>query len=147
MTGDKVGDVSNQRLRKAAWLFLVLVLIGSGVIFSFRIASENYWSRYILPGDMTHVTQYFTRFGEPHFVIEFQREGEQYFEFHSKRPSSTWELLLAPVSSKPCYLFNAQGEFIAWSADPHDDPDYSGSAGAVKREEVSLAEVKRKFGL
>ena len=91
----------------------------AALLVAWWFGSETLYALRVAPDGITSVRDFVGRFGTPDRVMTVTRDGSTYYELAGPLPSF-W--MLALPSSAPAYVFNANGQFVAWSKDPGDDP-------------------------
>jgi len=85
--------------------------------------------------------QYRESLPPPESVLKL-RVGEG--EFYAL--SGPVSVLLALSSGPPVYIFDSEGKLLDWTLDSGDDPRFSERWGALRGEEIPLAEFERMIG-
>jgi hypothetical protein len=119
-----------------------ILLIGSLVI-TYWIASQIYWFLRTRPRGISSTEDYFARFGDPSSVRKIQVGGMDFYEFYVHAPRY---LLLLPVSSPPCFVFDDSGRFMDWSPNPVNDHTSSGHWPSGETVTVSVSEIRQRLG-
>ncbi len=107
-------------------------------------ASEMYYARSISPAGISDAADYVSRFGVPQRIRSVQRDGIKYYEFTGRLPGR-W--VAAYPSSPPEYLFDEEGRFRAWCADPGDSRGYRRTWTLVSTNHLDSDSVMRSLGL
>jgi hypothetical protein len=105
------------RISRSSLISILVV----GLLAAYWAGSEFYYARSIAPREIGTVEDYFDRFGEPRFVRMVERDGESYYEFNGHPPRA---YVIALPSGPPAYIFDSDGRFVAWCADPGDTPSF-----------------------
>src|ERR1017187_6865789 len=103
-------DLLMERSRKTRWVLLVVLLI-----IAYWIASQIYWFLRTRPRGISNAGDYFAHLGDPLSIREIQVGGMDFYEFYVHAPRY---LLLLPVSSPPCFVFDDSGRFFDWRPNP-----------------------------
>jgi hypothetical protein len=120
------------------WTALVLLPI------AYVVGSEVYFARTISPRGISTARDFFGRFGEPRRIRMVQRDGRSYYEFTGRPPAG---FVLATPSAPPAYIFNTNGQFVAWCADPGDTPGFRSTWQLQSTNQVEVGAVRERFGL
>lgn len=152
MTTPQTADHRDQRrpvgrLKGFLYSSLTTLLILAGSTAVFQYARAQYWDKHYSPYLVLRASDYFKLRGEPLRIMELQSEGKQYFEIYARQPSSVLELMFAPVSDPPRYLYTADGELVDFTAASSDDPLYAARLRTPTRVQISIEDAKRKLGV
>jgi hypothetical protein len=115
-----------------------------GGLAAYWIGSEVSYARSISPKGIVTVRDFFDRFGEPQRIRMVEREGKVFYEFTGRLPSS-WSA--AVPSSAPAYVFDEQGQFVAWCRDPGDAPSHRRTWPLQSTNQIEIGVIKQKFGM
>jgi hypothetical protein len=134
---------------KPSWMASVSQHLGK-IAVAFAIASLfvgwlalNVQSRrQMAPTGIVTVRDYFERFGDPRFVRFVNHRGDRYYEFGGPMPA-LWTL----PSSGPSYIFDEQGRFVDWHADPGDAPDFYTKWELDETGLIPIESIKEQFGV
>jgi len=121
-----------------------LVFIFAGVGFTYLIYSEVTYARHKSPAGISTIADFFERFDAPAFAREFDLNGQQYVELGGPLPPR-WSIALP--SSRPAYVFNANGEFVDWCSDPGDNPTWQDQWPIGDAKQISITEVRTRFNI
>lgn len=123
-------------------IFVTVAVIGG--LAAYWVGSEIHYARSISPKGISTVREFFDRFGEPRRIRMVQRDGQSFYEFTGRLPSS-WSA--AVPSAPPAYVFDEQGRFTAWCRDPGDAPSYRRTWPLQSTNQVEIGLVRERFGL
>jgi hypothetical protein len=125
-------------LRRTRWIPLIVLLV-----IAYWIVSQIYWFLCTRPRGISNARDYFARLGDPLSIREIQVSGMYSYEFYAHAPRY---LLLLPVSSPPCFVFDDSGRFFDWSPNPVNDNRFSEHWPSTGTVTVSVSEVRQKLG-
>ena len=120
------------------------LLAGAALVFAYWLGSEIYYGRSISPQGIATANDYFKRFGEPCLVRTVKHDGKDYYEFMGQPTPS---FLFAFPSSSPTYIFDEQGRFVTWCADPGDTHGYRQQWQLTDTNRIEPKVVREKLGL
>ena len=123
--------------RLLEWTALVLPI-------AYVVGSEAYYARSISPHGVSTAREFFERFGEPRRIRMVQRDGQSYYELTRRLPSG---FVLATPSAPPVYVFDEQGQFVAWCRDPGEIPSYRQTWPLQSTNQVEIGSVRERLGL
>jgi hypothetical protein len=126
------------------WLEILVTVAIIGGLAAYWIGSEIHYARSISPKGIATARDFYDRFGEPRLIQMVERDGKSFYEFTGQLPSS-WSA--AVPSSAPAYVFDEQGQFVAWCRDPGDAPSHRRSWPLQSTNQVQLEAVRQKFGI
>ena len=126
------------------WREILVTVAIIGGLAAYWIGSEVHYARRISPKGVATVHDFFQRFGEPRRIRIVERDGKSYYEFSGQLPGS-WSA--AVPSSAPAYVFDEQGQFVAWCRDPGDAPSHRRAWPLQSTNQVEVGVIRQKFGL